>query len=84
MNSIQQTEVERARLEAEIAEIKAQRQSLKDKRPFIWSNEFAEIFFDRGGFDIIIGNPPYLRQEDISDPNGILEPQAYKDAPLKC
>lgn len=80
LNSIQQTEVERARLEAEIAEIKAQRQSLKDKRPFIWSNEFAEIFFDRGGFDIIIGNPPYLRQEDISDPNGILEPQAYKDA----
>ena len=70
-----------ANLKAEIDELQAQKQSLKDERPFVWSIEFAEIFFERGGFDIIIGNPPYLRQEEISDPNNkIVEPQAYKDA----
>jgi hypothetical protein len=70
----------RARLEAEISDLQDQKQSLKDKRPFIWSIEFAEIFFDCGGFDIIIGNPPYVRQEEISDPNGAFEPEGYKEA----
>jgi hypothetical protein len=27
---------------------------------FIWKLEFADIFKERGGFDIVIGNPPYL------------------------
>ena len=79
----EETKAQQARLEAEIVELKAQKQSLKDERPFIWSIEFAEIFFDRGGFDIIIGNPPYLRQEEISDPNGALEPKDYKEALLE-
>jgi hypothetical protein len=78
-----ETEAQQVRLEAEIAELKGQKQSLKDERPFIWSIEFAEIFFDRGGFDIIIGNPPYLRQEEISDPNGTLESKDYKEALLE-
>jgi hypothetical protein len=75
----------RARLEAEIEDLKNQKKSLKDNRPFIWNIEFAEIFFDRGGFDIIIGNPPYVRQEEIvdPDPNRGLKPQAYKDALLE-
>lgn len=72
-----------AALEAEIADLRAQKLSLKDERPFIWSIEFAEIFFDRGGFDIIIGNPPYVRQENITDPIGRLSPKAYKDALLE-
>ncbi|NLY38918.1 MAG: hypothetical protein GX044_06415 [Firmicutes bacterium] len=73
-------EAQRAALESEIAELQAQKRILKDERPFIWSIEFAEIFFDRGGFDIIIGNPPYVRQEEISDPNGVLDPGEYKNA----
>ena len=79
----EETEALRSRLEAEIDELHAQKQSLKNERPFIWSIEFAEIFFDRGGFDIIIGNPPYVRQEEISDPNGTLKTQDYKDALLE-
>jgi hypothetical protein len=27
---------------------------------FLWQVDFAEVFADKGGFDIIIGNPPYL------------------------
>ncbi len=31
-------------------------------RAFDWETEFAEVFAD-GGFDVVIGNPPYVRQE---------------------
>jgi hypothetical protein len=33
-------------------------------KPFNWENEFPEIF-QSGGFDVVIGNPPYVRQEKI-------------------
>jgi len=78
-----QTAMRRAQisvLESEIAELQTQKNHLKDERPFIWAIEFAEIFFDCGGFDIIIGNPPYVRQESISDPNGRLNSKDYKAA----
>ncbi|MDE0088078.1 MAG: Eco57I restriction-modification methylase domain-containing protein [Candidatus Poribacteria bacterium] len=35
--------------------------------PFVWDIAFVEIFNQRKGFDIVIENPPYIRQEDISD-----------------
>jgi len=34
--------------------------------PFDWDKEFAEVFL-KGGFDVVIGNPPYVRQEMLSD-----------------
>ncbi|MGC9004876.1 MAG: Eco57I restriction-modification methylase domain-containing protein, partial [bacterium] len=38
--------------------------------PFLWNFAFAEIFADdKKGFDIVIGNPPYVRQEKIAPPN---------------
>ena len=40
-----------------------------EQKPFIWDIDFAEIFGDKNGFDIVIGNPPYIRQENISPPN---------------
>ena len=33
---------------------------------FNWNEEFREIF-ENGGFDIVIGNPPYVRQESIKE-----------------
>ena len=33
-----------------------------DKKAFNWQKEFPEIF-RQGGFDIVIGNPPYVRME---------------------
>lgn len=30
----------------------------KDKKPFNWQEKFSEVF-KQGGFDVIIGNPPY-------------------------
>jgi hypothetical protein len=40
-----------------------------EQKPFIWDIDFSEIFGDKGGFDIVIGNPPYIRQEKIAPPN---------------
>ena len=37
--------------------------------PFVWDIAFVEIFEDeKSGFDIVVGNPPYVRQEKIRDP----------------
>jgi len=33
---------------------------------FLWRVDFAEVFQDKDGFDIMIANPPYVRQERIS------------------
>jgi hypothetical protein len=42
--------------------------------PFVWDIAFVEIFTgEKAGFDIVIGNPPYVRQEDISDPKILRE-----------
>lgn len=32
-------------------------------RFFHWELEFADIFADRGGFDLVLGNPPWLKVE---------------------
>lgn len=38
----------------------------KEEKPyFLWHLYFKEVF-DKGGFDIVIGNPPYIRQEEIA------------------
>jgi tRNA1(Val) A37 N6-methylase TrmN6 len=36
---------------------------LNSHQPFHWFAEFYEIVHDNGGFDVIIGNPPYVQQE---------------------
>jgi hypothetical protein len=30
-----------------------------DHPTFLWRMDFAEVFTDKGGFDVVIGNPPY-------------------------
>lgn len=47
-------------------------------RFFHWELEFPEVFFDRygqekgaeAGFDVVIGNPPYVRQEELGPLKG--------------
>src|SRR5207248_8211772 len=41
-------------------------------KAFNWQQEFASIL-SNGGFDVIIGNPPYVRQELIKDIKPYLE-----------
>jgi len=34
---------------------------------FLWKLNFSEVFQERGGFDVVIANPPYVRQELFKD-----------------
>ncbi len=62
-------------IEAQFAELleKAANLSKGGKRFFHWELEFPDIFYDhhgqflgeRAGFDVVIGNPPYVRQEKL-------------------
>ncbi|TRZ54627.1 hypothetical protein D4Q76_02070 [archaeon] len=67
----QKTEENINKCEEEIKNLKKLKAELDkpEKKLFIWDIDFAEIFGDKGGFDIVIGNPPYVRQEKISPPN---------------
>ncbi len=73
---------------ASYGRIRALRKKLDDalsgreyQNAFEWRFEFPEVLNDEGdflGFDCIIGNPPYIRQEQIKDLKPLLEKQ-YQD-----
>jgi len=41
----------------------------KEKDFFLWDIYFAEVFAEKDGFDIVIGNPPYIDSETMSRNN---------------
>ncbi|OAN62908.1 hypothetical protein A8B79_01390 [Balneola sp. EhC07] len=46
------------------------------REAFEWRFEFPEVLDDKGnykGFDVVIGNPPYIRQEEFKDIKTFLE-----------
>lgn len=51
--------------------------------PMIWDLAFAEVFAMKKGFDIVIANPPYVRQEQIEDLSGFYQRKEYKDKLLE-
>jgi len=63
-----ETEVLEKELKA-IIEFKEALSKLKEP-PMIWDLAFAEVFAKKNGFDIVIANPPYVRNEKIEDPTG--------------
>lgn len=40
--------------------------NFRKKKPFNWEEEFPEVF-KQGGFDVVIGNPPYVNLVNIKD-----------------
>ncbi|MFE9053336.1 Eco57I restriction-modification methylase domain-containing protein [Streptomyces mutabilis] len=46
-----------------------------ERRPVHWPLVFPEVWTRRGGFDAIVGNPPFLAGSDISGANG----SAYRE-----
>jgi hypothetical protein len=62
-NEIEFLEEKRELLEKACEELKP-----KGKQFVIWEIDFADVFEEKGGFDVVIGNPPYIRQEKISPP----------------
>lgn len=70
-NECKAKEEELEQMNAELAKLTSEQQI-----PFVWDIAFVEIFKgDRGGFDIVIGNPPYVRQEMIAPLS--LDPDHY-------
>lgn len=39
---------------------------LEGRRPFHWAVEFPEVFLHNGGFDAIVGNPPFIGGQRIT------------------
>ncbi len=73
--------VEANRLLIKIKECYETLENLKNSKAFEWRFEFPEVLDDEGdflGFDCIIGNPPYIRQEHIKDLKPLLAKQ-YQD-----
>jgi hypothetical protein len=65
---------EQERIEKEIEEINKKLEEIKNNtiylNSFEWRFEFPEVLSDEGeflGFDVVIGNPPYIRQEEFTD-----------------
>jgi hypothetical protein len=69
----------------ELAEIESARAALRTTQdvPFVWDIAFVEIFEDdEKGFGIMVGNPPYVRQEMIADPmlnEADFKPDAWRE-----
>ncbi len=66
-----QWKTERAEKQAELHRLEQALHALQRTQqvPFVWDIAFVEIFeADKRGFDIVIGNPPYVRQEMIAPP----------------
>lgn len=36
-------------------------------KPFNWNEEFKQIMVDEGGFDVVVGNPPYVKARDYNE-----------------
>lgn len=36
-------------------------------KPFLWNEIYKTIMKDEGGFDVVIGNPPYVRYENLDE-----------------
>ncbi|GAA8079178.1 class I SAM-dependent DNA methyltransferase [Helicobacter pylori] len=73
--------VEANRLLIKIKECYETLENLKNSKTLEWRFEFPEVLDDEGdflGFDCIIGNPPYIRQEQIKDIKSLLQKQ-YQD-----
>ncbi|GHP85023.1 type II restriction endonuclease [Helicobacter pylori] len=73
--------VEANKLLIKIKECYETLENLKNSKTLEWRFEFPEVLDDEGdflGFDCIIGNPPYIRQEQIREIKPLLQKQ-YRD-----
>ena len=53
-------------IETDYIDVNTSMEELDRIKPFNYADEFPEVF-ENGGFDVIVTNPPYVRQELISE-----------------
>ena len=56
-----------AQIEAEQSELAFKLRGLRGEGVIDWRIQFAEVFVKNHGFDVVLANPPYVRQELIKD-----------------
>ncbi len=78
----EQRAAEQCKIEDEIAKLNAEISEIEQNRifdnAFEWRFEFPEVLNDEGdfvGFDVVIGNPPYIRHEELKPLKPYLEAQ---------
>lgn len=50
---------------------------IAEEKAFDWQKEFPKVF-EKGGFDVVIGNPPYVKLEQIKQTSEQLEQMNYQ------
>jgi hypothetical protein len=66
-------DAEQQALAKELGNIQRGHVALRETKgtPFVWTVAFMDVLGGEDqGFDIVVGNPPYVRQEKIADPQG--------------
>lgn len=69
-----------ARKRKAVADIQVAMNALSvGENPFVWDLAFPEVFSgERHGFDIVIGNPPYVRYQTLADPKDRYPKHIYR------
>ena len=78
--------VEKEKLEAEIEKLSKELEDVKNNEiyrdAFEWRFEFPEVLNDNGdfeGFDVVVGNPPYIKEYDNKNAfNGLRQMDCYQ------
>ncbi len=47
---------------------------------FIWKLNFSEVFESKGGFDVVIGNPPYVKVQNLDNQSVQIYKKIYSSA----
>lgn len=64
--------------EAAVEEVKLLRKK-RSKPFFLWRLYFSDVFSEKGGFDIVIGNPPYVQIQSMEEEYKVaLEKEGYE------
>ncbi len=67
---LQKAEEYLAKMEQEISELEEQERFFEESQAFEWAEEFPQICDKDGnfeGFDVVIGNPPYVQLRDLKN-----------------
>jgi adenine-specific DNA-methyltransferase len=74
LNLTKEQQKDKAKLQAKVNKLAAEIEEIKNSAiyqdAFEWRFEFPEVLDEEGhfvGFDVVLGNPPYIRQEEFSD-----------------
>jgi len=58
-------------------------EGLRALKPFHWVMEFSDVF-EKGGFDVVIGNPPYIRVEKLDNILADIYKRIHKSVYRRC